>query len=168
MTRNIIAAAFCLLLIGCGSGNSGHGNARRLSPAQMLQLVRAAGQTGNELDVHPLRDPQVEDLRASATRAEGRADYATAMALIQRALAITPDDPDLLQWRAELALVSNDWIQAEQFATRSYEKGPKLGGLCRRSWMTRQFARQARGDAAGAAAAQQQVGVCAVPPPVRM
>jgi tetratricopeptide (TPR) repeat protein len=107
-------------------------------------------------------------LRVSATRAEGRADYATAMALIQRALAITPDDPDLLQWRAELALVSNDWIQAEQFATRSYEKGPKLGGLCRRSWMTRQFARQARGDAAGAAAAQQQVGVCAVPPPVRM
>ena len=58
MTRRIIVAAFCLLLTGCGSGNSGHSNARRLTAAQMLQLVRAAGQTGNELDVHPLRDRQ--------------------------------------------------------------------------------------------------------------
>jgi hypothetical protein len=168
MTRTVATTALCLLLAACGSGNGGSTSARRLTAAQMLQQLRAAGQTGNELDVQPLRDPQVADLRASATLSENRGDYPAAIAAITRALAITPDDPDLLQWRAELALTSKDWPLAEQFAARSYEKGPKLGGLCRRSWMTRQFAREERGDATGAATARQQVGVCAVPPPVRM
>jgi hypothetical protein len=168
MKKNLIAVALCLLLVGCGSGNGGNANARRLTPAQMLQQVRAAGETGNELDVQPLRDPQVEDLRTTAAQAESRGDYPAAAATLTRALAITPNDPDLLQWQAELALVSKNWTLAEQYAARSFDKGPKLGGLCRRSWMTREFARQAQGEAANAAAAQQQIGKCAVMPPVRM
>lgn len=168
MNRIVVTSALCLLLVGCGGGNGGNDSGHRLTASEMLQRVRAAGQVGNELDVQPLRDPQVEDLRASATRAERRGDYATATAEITRALAITRDDPDLLQWQAELALVGSNWATAEQLATRAFDKGPQLGGLCRRSWMTRQFARQSRGDAAGAAVAQQQVGLCAVPPPVRM
>jgi Flp pilus assembly protein TadD len=168
MKKNLAAVALCLLLVGCGSGNGGSSNARRLTPAEMLQLVRAAGETGNELDVQPLRDPQVEDLRAAAARAESRGDYPIAATTLTQALAITPNDPDLLQWQAELALASKNWALAEQFAGRSFEKGPKLGGLCRRSWMTRQLARQAMGDAANAAVAQQQIGKCAVMPPVRM
>jgi hypothetical protein len=168
MSKFFFTLAFCLCLIGCGSGNGGSASARRLTPAEMLQQVRAAGQSGNELDVQPLRDPQVEDLRALATRAESRGDYSAAAASLNRALAITPNDPDLLQWQAELALVSKNWTLAEQFATRSYDKGPKLGGLCRRSWLTRQFARQAMGDSATAAIDQQQIGRCAVAPPVRM
>lgn len=168
MNKRLVALALCLLLVGCGSGNGGNSNARRLTPAEMLQLVRAAGETGNELDVQPLRDPQVEDLRASAARSESRGDYPAAAAALTRALAITPNDPDLLQWQAELALAGKNWTLAEQFAARSFDKGPKLGGLCRRSWMTRQFARQAMGDATNAAVAQQQIGKCAVTPPVRM
>jgi Flp pilus assembly protein TadD len=166
MNKILATCALCLLLVGCGGG--GGASTHRLTTAEMLQRIRAAGQTGNELDVQPLRDPQVEDLRASATRAESRGDYVSAAASITRALAITPNDPDLLQWQAELALANKDWSTAEQFATRAFELGPKLGGLCRRSWMTRQFARQSRGDRTGAATAQQQVGRCAVPPPVRM
>jgi hypothetical protein len=168
MNRILATCALCLLLVGCGSGNGGEVNARRMTPADMLRQIRIAGQTGNELDVHPLRDPQIEDLRAAATRAESRGDYLAAAASITRALAIAPADPDLIQWQAELALASRSWSSAEQLATRAFDTGPKLGGLCRRSWMTRQFARQARGDRAGATAAQQQVGLCAVPPPVRM
>lgn len=168
MKKHLVAMALCLLLVGCGSGNGGNGSARKLTPAEMLQQVRAAGRIGNELDVQPLRDPQVEDLRAAATQAENRGDYPTAAAKLTRALALTPDDPDLLQWQAELALVNKNWAQAEQYATRSFEKGPKLGGLCRRSWMTREYARQSMGDAANAAAARQQIGKCAVAPPVRM
>jgi len=168
MKKNIVAVALCLLLVGCGSGNGGSSNARRLTPAQMLQQVRAAGETGNELDVHPLRDPQIEDLRASAAGSESRGDYVAAAATLTKALAIAPNDPDLLQWQAELALANKNWALAEQLATRSFEKGPKLGGLCRRSWTTRQFARQAMGNTANAAIAQQQIGKCAVMPPVRM
>jgi Flp pilus assembly protein TadD len=168
MKKILVSVALCLLLVGCGSSNGGSSNARRSTPAEMLQQVRAAGETGNELDVQPLRDPQVEDLRAAAARLESRGDYPAASATLTKALAITPNDPDLLQWQAELALASKNWALAEQFAARSFDKGPKLGGLCRRSWMTRQYARQAMGDAANATIAQQQIGKCAVMPPVRM
>lgn len=166
MKNHLVVAALCALLAGCGSGNTTL--THRLTAAEMLAQVRSAGQTGNELDVQPLRDPQVEDLRASAAQAESRGDYVAAALTLARALAITPNDPDLLQWQAELALASKDWPQAEQSAARAFDKGPKLGGLCRRSWLTRKFAREARGDANGAAAAQQQIGKCAVTPPVRM
>jgi Flp pilus assembly protein TadD len=168
MKKTLAVAMLCLCLVGCGSGNGGNTSARRMTPAEMLQLVRAAGETGNELDVQPLRDPQVEDLRASAAQSESRGDYLAATAILTRALAITPNDPDLLQWQAELALASKNWTLAEQYAARSYEQGPKLGGLCRRSWMTREFARQALGDSSNAMVAQQQIGKCAVTPPVRM
>ena len=168
MMKTLAALSLCLVLVGCGSSTGGSTLTRKLTPAEMLQQVRAAGQTGNELDVQPLRDPQVEDLRASAAQSERRGDYAAATMALTKALAITPNDPDLLQWQAEVALANRDWHSAEQFATRSFDKGPKIGGLCRRSWMTRQFARQELGDAANAAVAQQQIGKCAVMPPVRM
>jgi Flp pilus assembly protein TadD len=141
---------------------------RKLTGAQMLAQVRAAGETGRELDVQPLRDPQVEDLRAMAAAAEQRGDYAAADAALVSALHISANDPDLTQWRAELALVRRDWSGAEKLALESYDKGPKLGGLCRRNWTTLQLARESRGDTGNAAIAQQRVGQCAVNPPVRM
>ncbi|KFN43080.1 tetratricopeptide repeat protein [Arenimonas oryziterrae] len=153
-------------LSACSSG--GTATTRKLTPVEMLAQVRAAGQIGIELDVQPLRDPQVEDLRQTATQAEGRGDFDGASRSLSQALTLVPNDPDLLQWQAELALVTRNWAQAEQIATLSYNKGPKLGGLCRRSWTTIRFAREARGDAAGAAQAQQRVPGCAVTPPVRM
>jgi hypothetical protein len=160
--------AGALVLAGCGSSTGQGGSVRRLGPAQMLAEVRAAGETGRELDVQPLRDPQVEDLRASAAAAEQRGDYNGADAALLSALRISESDPDLLQWRAEMALVRRDWKNAEALAMQSYERGPKLGGLCRRNWTTLQLAREARGDAGNAAIAQQRVGQCAVNPPVRM
>ena len=134
----------------------------------LLQQVRSAGQLGVELDVQPLRDPQVADLRARATRAEARGDYAAAEADIAQALALTPADPDLLQWRAELALVRRDFAAAGEAARRSFDTGPKVGGLCRRNWTTLQLAAEARGDAAAAVQARTQAASCKVAPPVRM
>lgn len=174
MTRNIATAAFLLLaatalLPGCGGSGGGQASGvRKLSSAQMLAQVRAAGETGRELDVQPLRDPQVEDLRAVAAAAEQRGDFAAADAALQSALRISSNDPDLTQWRAELALVRRDWNGAERLALESYERGPRLGGLCRRNWTTLQLAREARGDTGNAAVARQRIGQCAVNPPVRM
>lgn len=167
--KTLLVASLCLLLAACDStgGGTTSSTTRKLTPAEMLAQVRASGKLGNELDVQPWRDPQVEDLRQVATAAEGRGDVAAADQALQGALAIATDDPDLLQWRAELALLRRDWAQAEQLAMRSFEKGPKLGGLCRRNWSTAQYAREARGDAAGMAQAQQRVAGCAVTPPPR-
>jgi tetratricopeptide (TPR) repeat protein len=134
----------------------------------LLQQVRSAGRLGVELDVQPLRDPQVADLRARATQAVARGDYAAAEADIRQALALTPADPDLLQWQAELALVRRDFATAGQAAQRSFDTGPKVGGLCRRNWTTLQLAAEARGDAAATAAARTQAASCKVAPPVRM
>ena len=159
-------------LAGCtGSTSSGMTEsepATRPAGASLLQQVRAAGQVGDELDVQPLRDPRVEDLRSAASQAEAKGDYDGASRLLAQAALLTPDDPDLLQWQAELALVARDWPRAEQLATRSFEKGPKLGGLCRRNWTTLRLAAEARGDATLQAQAQQRVTGCTVAPPVRM
>lgn len=168
-----LVAVIAVSLAGCSGGTSSgitesSPGTKPGSSSNMLAQVRAAGQVGNEVDVQPLRDPQVEDLRNTATQAENRRDFAAAQRALSQALLITPGDPDLLQWQAELALVTRQWAQAEQLATRSYDNGPKLGGLCRRNWTTILFASQARGKTAAAAQAQQRVAACTVAPPTRM
>ena len=66
--RILLSATIVLVLAtGCTSGpsapaSSGRGTPRA-DPASLVASVRAAGKTGNELDVQPLRDPQVQDLR---------------------------------------------------------------------------------------------------------
>jgi hypothetical protein len=138
-----------------------------LTPESMVAQVRSAGLQGSDLTVAPLRDPQVEDLRNAATQAEARKDIVSAQAAIDHALKISVMDPDLLQWQAELFLLKKSWIQAESFAQLSYDKGPKLGALCRRNWKTLSFARRAKNDAAGAQRAEQQIVQCTVAPPPR-
>lgn len=138
-----------------------------ITPESMVAQVRSAGLQGNDLTVAPLRDPQVEDLRNTATQAETRKDIVAAQAAIDLALKISVMDPDLLQWQAELSLLKKNWVQAENFATLSYDKGPKLGALCRRNWKTLSFARMAKNDAAGAQQADQRIAQCTVAPPPR-
>jgi Flp pilus assembly protein TadD len=165
------ATALAVLLAGCSSdgGSRSHASAAPKMAAGnvLLQQVRSAGQLGNELDVQPLRDPQVEDLRAAATAAEARGDWAAVQRVLAQALQLSPNDPDLLQWQAEIALVAHDFARAQQLAQESWERGPKLGGLCRRNWTTLRLAAESRGDATGASSAQQQAAACAVAPPNR-
>ena len=145
------------------------GNLRAVPAAHdMVAQVRAAGNANDALDVQPLRDPQVEDLRMRASRLEAAGDYVGATQAIVQALALLPNDPELLQSAAELALYRKDWAQAESNASRSFQLGPKLGSLCRRNWTTLRFTRTARGDAAGANEAASKVAACTVEPPVRM
>ena len=54
------------------------GNLRAVPAAHdMVAQVRAAGNANDALDVQPLRDPQVEDLRVRASRLEAAGDYAS-------------------------------------------------------------------------------------------
>lgn len=172
---SVAGAVLAILTLASGcSGSTSGGLADRASgprvgsAAAMLAQVRAAGTLGVELDVQPLRDPQVEDLRASASTAEARGDYAGANRALTMALALSPNDPELLQWQAEMALAQRDWTRASQLATQSFERGPKLGGLCRRNWTTVRLAAEARGDAVAAGQAQQRISTCTVAPPTRL
>lgn len=107
------------------------------SPEQLVSEIRAAGAAmPGELDVQPLRDPMVEDLRVRAARAERTQRYAEAAADLDKALALSPDDPGLLQERAEAAVLEKDLAKAEALARRAFGLGGKVGPLCRRHWMT--------------------------------
>lgn len=102
-----------------------------------VSAIRSAGTaSGAELDVQPLRDPQVSDLSAEAARLEAGRLYQAAAERLDEALEISPDDPNLLQQRAELALLLGQPDQAEQLALRARAAGTEVGPLCRRNWET--------------------------------
>ena len=137
-------------------------------PVRMVATVRdAAGSGEGELSVQPLRDPMVEDLREQAAALEKQGKYAESAAALDQALAIVPDDPAVLQERAEAALLSKDFAGAEQRARRAFEIGSKVGPLCRKHWATVRAARYAQGDGAGAAQAVQQMDACKIAAPER-
>lgn len=107
------------------------------APEQLVAEIRAAGKAAaDELDVQPLRDPMVEDLRVKAAQAERRRDYAEAATVLDQALGLSPEDPALLQERAEVAVLLKDLDKAGTLARRAFETGAKVGPLCRRHWAT--------------------------------
>lgn len=170
--KRMLAMVGVVVLAGCGSGNPGAPPQAKAQPradvAAMVASIREVGAQGVELEVRPLRDPQVEDLRLRAEAEEAAGELGAAVASLDLALMLVPGDPDLLQWKAELSLLRRAWSKAETLAHQSYENGPRLGGLCRRNWATIQQARLLGGNAEGAEVARRQVESCTVAPPVRM
>jgi Flp pilus assembly protein TadD len=138
------------------------------TPEAIVATIRAAASGDDaELAVQPLRDPMVEDLRQQAQRLEGAHQYPQAAAALDHALSLVPDDPALLQERAEAAILQGDFATAERLARHAQELGSKVGPLCRRHWTTMQQMRLVDGDAAGADAARVQADACTVAAPNR-
>ena len=165
-----LAACLGLLLSACASTSSSGAAAAAPSheAESMVARIRAvAGQDDTELAVQPLRDPMVEDLRRRALQAEQARRYQDAADALDQALAVTPDDPAVLQERAEAAILLGDLDDAEAFAHKAWTLGAKVGPLCRRHWATIGQVRTARGDAAGAASAKVQFDACRVAGPAR-
>ena len=134
-----------------------------VSDEQMLAAIREAGdKEKSAIDVNPLRDPGVAALQDAAEGDLRTGKYSDAAAKLDQALKISPDSPDLLQDRAELAIRLKDYGNAEKLAHRSWELGPRLGPLCARNWQTIAELRRHAGDDAGAASATKWVGQCHV------
>lgn len=137
--------------------------------ASVVAAIRAVGaQSNSSVEVHPLRDPALDGLLKQAHDLEAQQRIAQAIDAVAKALKIAPDSPDILQYQAELQIQARDWKQAAALAQKSWELGPKIGGLCARNLETVARARTTMGDAAGAAQARQQQSGCRVPPPVRL
>lgn len=136
MSRRLLLCACAILLAACSSGSpvqEWHGP----SPEQLVAGIRAAGAPApGELDVQPLRDPMVEDLRMQAVQFESARRYPDAAAALDKALAIAPEDPALLQERAEIAVLQKNLGKAAALARDAYALGGKVGPLCRRHWAT--------------------------------
>ncbi|KAF1694308.1 hypothetical protein [Pseudoxanthomonas koreensis] len=169
LPRTVAAtAALCLLLSACAPVVQAPPAPTTDAKERLAAIDAIAGAEDTELDVQPLRDPQVEDLRLRARRALDAGDTATAADALSQALLILPEDPALLQERAEVALLQGQYERADTLAQRAYEVGSKVGPLCRRHWATVEQALLARGLAQEAAAAQARIGACTVPGLKRM
>ena len=136
----------------------------KVAPELRLANVVAAskGADDRELAIQPLRDPQVQDLRDDAVAAIAACNYAAAAEALNQALLITPDDPAILQERAEVALLQAENERAETLAKRAFDLGSRVGPLCRRHWATIEQARLARGLQQDANSAHTQIEACTV------
>lgn len=163
-------AAFALALAACASAPPlpATQSLTTATPAQMVAHVRAtAGDGDGELDVQPLRESGVEDLRQRAERLQQQGHHRDAAEALDQALALVPGDPALLQERAEAALLLSDFALAGELAARALELGSGVGPLCRRHQATLEQVRLVQGDAEGAAAARAAIDACRVARPQR-
>jgi hypothetical protein len=171
MRRAVFGLAIAALAVLAGCATPTPPPPRSLTaetPEAMVAAIRAAaGRDDAELAVQPLRDPEVEDLREQALALEARHRYPEAAAALDKALALVPEDPALLQERAEAALLEHDPVRAERLARHAFAIGARVGPLCRRHWATIERTRLLAGDAAGAAQAQVVAATCKVTGPDR-
>jgi hypothetical protein len=157
-----VLALVVVLAAACGTAPPAPQRWVGPAPEALVTEIRAVGKAApDELDVQPLRDPMVEDLREQAVAAERAHRHADAAAALDKALLLSPDDPALLQERAEVAVLQQDIARAATLARRAFDIGAKVGPLCRRHWATIRLgiafdlrmldaqaaARQLRGDA---------------------
>jgi len=140
-----VSPLFLLCLAGCVSAPLPELPVARdpMTPDQRVAAIQAAaGDDDRELAVQPLRDPQVEDLREQAQQARAARDLAMAAEALNQALLLVPDDPAVLQERAEVALLQGDYARADTLAQRAFQLGSQVGPLCRQHWETVRQVRQ--------------------------
>lgn len=163
------AAACALLLSACSNPPLPPPASERSSPTAMVEAIRAAGAKDQSVvQVAPLRDPAVDGFLDRAHAAENAGNYADAIAKVDSALKLSPDAPDILQFRAEVEILLRKYAAAESDARRSFVLGPKVGGLCASNWQTILEIAQAGNRQADVATARTARDKCHKPGPVRM
>jgi predicted Zn-dependent protease len=103
----------------------------------------------------PAPKAAVERLMASARTDVAASRLGSAEATLERALRIAPRDPRLWQQLARIRLQQGQYRQAESLAARSNTWAGADNALRAENWSLIAQARDARGDRAGASAAQQ-------------
>lgn len=169
--RHLPVAAALVLLAACATTPPAKPVAKAPAPPSrdwVAEIRAEAAKLPSHIEVLPLQEATVEDLRQKARTAELAKRYDEAAATLDVALALAPEDPALWQWRAEIALAERRFADALAHAQRSAALGPKLGDLCVRNWLTVAAARHEAKDAAGEADARRKAGACPVPAPIRM
>lgn len=135
----------------------------------IVAAIRAAGSSDSSVvQIAPLRDPAIDGFLDAAHAAERAGDDTLAISKADAALGLAPEAPDILQYRAELAVRAKDYATAENDARRSYSLGPKVGGLCAKNWQTVLEIEQLKGDAQAVQNARAARDKCHVQGPIRM
>jgi tetratricopeptide (TPR) repeat protein len=154
--RGLLALVIAIVLSACATTSP--------TPPQDQEVesrVREPARQDSEgIQVFPLQNPAVKELLADAGTAEQSGDYGQAATYLERALRIQPRDPEILQSMAEVQLQIQDYEQALNFASRSYDIGPRVGEICSRNWRTISVSREHLGDHPGSAEAEKKATVC--------
>lgn len=172
-SRNLFPVFFAgvafALLSACSQPPTPTAQTMRAPDHDIVASIRAAGERDTSvLEVVPLRNPAVDEMMKDAHNAEAVGNVDAAIAKTDAALQLAPNAPDILQYRAELAVRAKDYATAENDARRSYSLGPKLGGLCMRNWQTVLEIEQLKGNAAAVQNARVARDKCHVQGPIRM
>lgn len=158
MKRTLLHPALGLMLlmvclIGCQASAS-----KRLTLADQIRGVGHDSEQG--LQIFGLRNPIVTDLMEQALAAERNRAYQRSAMLLNEALMIEPDAPDILQQLAEVMIEQGKWADARTLALRSLELGPKLGHLCKRNYRALSVAYEQLNDRYEADKAWARVALC--------
>jgi lipoprotein NlpI len=157
-----------VLLCACSTREDTSVTPVSMTPEDMLAKIRASGEVQNEVMFQTMPDDAVLDLREQARQAQSLGEFEQARNLLGQALAIDARDPEAMQMLAELAILQKSWAAAERMALQSFASGPKLGGLCRRNWLTVHYARLARGQPMADHLLAKSLSECTIVPPARM
>lgn len=156
MPTRLAAVLLLLFLAGCAT----QAPAPVEGPDVDATVREPASEDSEGVQVYSLQNPAVKQLVVQAKSAEGAGNLDQATGLIERALRIEPQDPQLLQQMAELKLQEADYQQALNFAVRSYESGPRVGEICSRNWRTISVARERLQDMSGSVDAEARAKQC--------
>lgn len=163
-----LACALALFAASCANDAPAPPTKKVVSRDWLREIRTEALKYESAVEVSPLQDPQVADLKTKADAAEQRGKPKTAEKYLRRALAHRPEDPELWQRLAETQLARRLFAEAEPTAQKSFSLGPKVGSLCVRNWLTIHASRAETGRQAEAAQAKVEAGRCQVQAVIRM
>ncbi|MGH8146323.1 MAG: tetratricopeptide repeat protein [Rhodanobacteraceae bacterium] len=164
-----VVGSSAILLAACSQPPLPPPNSGRHSPTAMVEAIRAAGAKDQSVvQVAPLRDPAVDGYLDHAHADVQAGKYRDALNKIDAALKLSPDAPDILQFRAEVEILLRDYSAADADARRSFALGPKVGGLCASNWQTVLEIAESKNDQAGIQFARKGRDACHKAGPVRM
>ena len=163
------AAGLAVVLTGCSHPPLPPPSSSRISPTAMVEAIRAARVDDKSVvQVTPLRDPNVDGFMDGARTDENAGKYQNALHKVDEALKLSPDAPDILQFRAEIEILLQDYPAADADARRSFALGSRVGGLCASNWQTVLEIAQSKNDQAIVHSARSARDACHKAGPVRM
>jgi hypothetical protein len=161
-------ALLLLVLCACSSRDQSSVASVSMAPEDMLAKIRGNADVQHEVVFQGLPDDAILDLHDQARKAQADGDLASTRRFLEQALTVNQKDPETLQMLAELAILEEAWLAAERAALDSYASGPKLGGLCRRNWLTVHYAKLAQGQPMAEHQLAKNLNECTIVPPARL
>jgi predicted Zn-dependent protease len=131
--------------------------------------IRAeAIKAGSAFDIKLIQSPAIDALLQRVDLLEQQKAYAQANELLRQAQTIEPNNPLVLQHRAEAQLRAVSYASAEALALQSFNQSAQLGPLCVRNWLTIAAARAELKNTIGESEARESAKKCDVPPVQRL